>query len=158
MMFAIVGTFVSTFFFALSTYALFKMGWIKRTAFGKVPLDDCLMYGALLSATDTIATLSVFSDLRAPQEIYNLVFGESVLNDAISILVFSTVAETYGEDFNTAKAVNMVGVLPGKMKQNIYLSCYLSGSLETVLLFSKLNEIFSGYFDPENIFVDNENK
>ena len=27
-----------------------------------------------------------------------------------------------------------------------------------VLLFSKLNKIFFGYFDPVNIFLDNENK
>ena len=28
----------------------------------------------------------------------------------------------------------------------------------TVLRFSKLNKIFYGYFDPEKIFLDNENK
>ena len=28
----------------------------------------------------------------------------------------------------------------------------------TVLLFSKLNKTFFGYFDPENIFLDNKNK
>ena len=27
-----------------------------------------------------------------------------------------------------------------------------------VLPFSKLNEMFFGYFDPENIFLDNKNK
>ena len=27
-----------------------------------------------------------------------------------------------------------------------------------VLLFSKLNKIFFGYIEPENIFLDNENK
>ena len=27
----------------------------------------------------------------------------------------------------------------------------------TVLLFSNLNEIFFGYFDPENIYLDNKN-
>ena len=27
-----------------------------------------------------------------------------------------------------------------------------------MLLFSKINKIFFGYFDPENIFIDNENK
>ena len=32
------------------------------------------------------------------------------------------------------------------------------GYLHAVLLFSKLNNIFVGYFDPENIFLDNENK
>ena len=29
--------------------------------------------------------------------------------------------------------------------------------LKPVLPFSKLNKIFLGYFDPENIFLDNEN-
>ena len=29
---------------------------------------------------------------------------------------------------------------------------------QPVLLFSKLNKIFFGYFDPENIFLDNKNK
>ena len=28
----------------------------------------------------------------------------------------------------------------------------------SVLLFSKLNKIFFGYFDPQNILLDNENK
>ena len=30
--------------------------------------------------------------------------------------------------------------------------------VEPVLLFSKLNKMFFGYFDPEHIFLDNENK
>jgi hypothetical protein len=30
--------------------------------------------------------------------------------------------------------------------------------LQAVLLFSKLNNIFFGYFDPKKIFLDNENK
>ena len=30
--------------------------------------------------------------------------------------------------------------------------------LQPVLLFSKINKILFGYFDPENIFIDNENK
>ena len=32
------------------------------------------------------------------------------------------------------------------------------GVLAAVFLFSKLNEIFFGYLDPENINLDNENK
>ena len=31
------------------------------------------------------------------------------------------------------------------------------GKNQAVLLFSKLNKIFFRYFDPENIFLDNEN-
>ena len=29
---------------------------------------------------------------------------------------------------------------------------------QPALPFSKLNKMFLGYFDPENIFIDNENK
>ena len=39
--------------------------------------------GALISATDPVATLSVFSELSVPPLLYHLVFGESVLNDAV---------------------------------------------------------------------------
>ena len=31
-------------------------------------------------------------------------------------------------------------------------------SRQSVLPFSKLNKLFFGYFDPENVFLDNENK
>ena len=34
----------------------------------------------------------------------------------------------------------------------------MSGDQVAVLLFSKLIKIFFGYFDPENIFSDNENE
>ncbi len=39
--------------------------------------------GALISATDPVATLSVFAELAVPPLLYNIVFGESVLNDAV---------------------------------------------------------------------------
>ena len=51
-------------------------------------------------------------------------------------------------------------------KTPYYMSCTLSlhwamhvhVQSVSVLLFSKLNNIFFGYFDPGNIFLDNENK
>ena len=42
--------------------------------------------GALISATDPVATLSVFSELSVPPLLYHIVFGESVLNDAVRSL------------------------------------------------------------------------
>ena len=56
----------------------------------------CVMYaGALISATDPVATLSIFSDMDVPPVLYNLVFGESVLNDATAIVLFRTLEEFY---------------------------------------------------------------
>ena len=51
--------------------------------------------GSLISATDPVATLSVFSELQVPPLLYNLVFGESVLNDATAIVLFRTLTEFY---------------------------------------------------------------
>ena len=51
--------------------------------------------GALISATDPVATLAVFSELDVPPLLYNLVFGESVLNDAVAVVLFSTLSEFY---------------------------------------------------------------
>ena len=49
------------------------------------------------------------------------------------------------------------------MKINIFRGDLTDVSAETealqaVLPFSKLNKFFFGYFDPENIFLDNKNK
>ena len=48
-----------------------------------------------MSATDTVATLAVFSHLDVPPLLHNLVFGESVLNDAVAIVLFRTLVEFY---------------------------------------------------------------
>ena len=56
---------------------------------------DLFYAGALISATDPVATLSIFSDMDVPPVLYNLVFGESVLNDATAIVLFRTLEEFY---------------------------------------------------------------
>jgi NhaP-type Na+/H+ or K+/H+ antiporter len=49
---------------------------------------DCLLYGALISATDPVTVLAVFKALRVDTNLYANVFGESVLNDAVAIVLY----------------------------------------------------------------------
>ncbi|KAL5200874.1 hypothetical protein ABZP36_035228 [Zizania latifolia] len=51
----------------------------------KLPFVECLMFGALISATDPVTVLSIFQELGTDVNLYALVFGESVLNDAVCI-------------------------------------------------------------------------
>ena len=44
-------------------------------------------FGSLISATDPVSTLALFSAMNADQDLYAIVFGESVLNDAVSIIL-----------------------------------------------------------------------
>jgi sodium/hydrogen exchanger 8 len=50
------------------------------------------MFGALISATDPVTVLSIFQDVGTDVNLYALVFGESVLNDAMAISLYRTMS------------------------------------------------------------------
>lgn len=50
-------------------------------------LIEALSFGSLISATDPVSTLALFSSMNADADLYAIVFGESVLNDAVSIIL-----------------------------------------------------------------------
>eukprot|EP00891_Asterochloris_glomerata_P000623 jgi/Astpho2/623/Aster-04465 len=94
-LFAVAGTFISALAFGILTYLLVVLGAVKRAHLGPAPLIECLLYGSLISATDPVATLSIFQDMDVPPLLYNLVFGESVLNDAVAIVLFRSLEDFY---------------------------------------------------------------
>lgn len=49
--------------------------------------SDCLLFGAIISATDPVTTLAIFNEQNLDLDLYALIFGESVLNDAVSIIL-----------------------------------------------------------------------
>jgi NhaP-type Na+/H+ or K+/H+ antiporter len=59
-----------------------------------------LLFGSLISATDPVTVLAIFHDLHVDHDLYSLVFGESVLNDAVAIVLFRSVDEYSGEGDN----------------------------------------------------------
>lgn len=108
LLFAVVGTIISSFVFGFLTWFLVLAGAVDKRVLGSSPLLECLMYGTLVSAIDPVATLSVFSDLGAPPVLYNLVFGESVLNDAVSIVLFRAVESAYGSPITVWTVPNII--------------------------------------------------
>ena len=84
-MFAILGTAISAVATALILYAFVKMG----LSGGFEPtFAELLTFGALISSTDPVSTLSVFQVKRVDPRLFYLCFGESVLNDALAIVLF----------------------------------------------------------------------
>ena len=98
LMFAVLGTIISALVFGFGIFGLAAAGLVRRQNLGINPIFDCLLYGSLISATDPVATLTILQDLSAPPQLYNLVFGESVLNDAIAIVLFKTISKYYTSD------------------------------------------------------------
>ncbi|MGJ8662323.1 MAG: cation:proton antiporter [Marinicella sp.] len=54
------------------------------------PIYTALVAGALLAATDPMAVVSHLKRIKAPEEITTLIEGESLFNDAIAVVLFTT--------------------------------------------------------------------
>eukprot|EP01134_Creolimax_fragrantissima_P001798 CFRG1798T1 len=57
-------------------------------------IKESLLFGALISATDTVTVLTIFKEVEVEPALYALVFGESAINDAIAITLFNVI-ESY---------------------------------------------------------------
>ncbi|KAG5252364.1 sodium/hydrogen exchanger [Salix suchowensis] len=85
--FALLGTFISS----VVTGVLVYLGGLVYLTY-RLPFVECLMFGALISATDPVTVLSIFQELGIDTNLYALVFGESVLNDAMAISLYRTMS------------------------------------------------------------------
>jgi len=64
---------------------------VLLSAFFPLPLLYALLFGALISATDPAAVISIFKEIGVPKRLQILVEGESLLNDAAAIVMFQMV-------------------------------------------------------------------
>jgi solute carrier family 9 (sodium/hydrogen exchanger), member 6/7 len=90
--FAFAGTFISAIVLGLIL-------WV----YTRIPIDgfsmtfvDAISVGATLSATDPVTILAIFNTYKVDPKLYTVIFGESILNDAVAIVLFET-AQRYKE-------------------------------------------------------------
>ncbi|XP_061349504.1 sodium/hydrogen exchanger 1-like [Gastrolobium bilobum] len=110
LLFGVPGTFIS--FLLISACAFLLIRWIGITNLG---IKDYLAIGAILSATDSVCTLQVLSQDETPL-LYSIVFGEGVVNDATSIVLFNSVQSLDFSSINAITALKLLGTF-------LYLFC-----------------------------------
>ncbi|WP_040769944.1 cation:proton antiporter [Novipirellula maiorica] len=74
-----------------------------------IPLAAALLLGSILSATDPVAVIALFKQLGAPKRLTVLVEGESLFNDATSIVVAGILLSVATEGFSGEAALQGVG-------------------------------------------------
>ncbi|GMH34543.1 hypothetical protein BSKO_02377 [Bryopsis sp. KO-2023] len=102
--YAFIGTAMSTILIGFTMWAAGAMGLCFAFTF-----LESLIFGAVISATDPVSVLSVFQRLQAHPDLYTLVFGESIFNDAVAIVLFRSLLTFLKKDV-TFKLV-MFGML-----------------------------------------------
>ncbi|KAI9102018.1 Sodium/hydrogen exchanger family-domain-containing protein [Phlyctochytrium arcticum] len=86
--FALVGTVMSTVIIGVSIYlwtALLNVMFNTGFVLSKI---DSIVFGAILSSTDPVTILAIFHQLRVDPKLYAIIFGESILNDSVAIVLF----------------------------------------------------------------------
>lgn len=103
--FAFIGTFISAV-----TLGLFL--WLCT----RLPLDgfqisfvEAISVGATLSATDPVTILAIFNTYKVDPKLYTIIFGESILNDAVAIVIFDT-AQRYRPDAPRGKSLTIASL------------------------------------------------
>lgn len=91
--FAFAGTFISAIVLGLILYL-----WTRIPLDGlNISLVEAISVGATLSATDPVTILAIFNLYKVEPKLYTVIFGESILNDAVAIVLFET-AQKYADN------------------------------------------------------------
>nr|UTD53586.1 Na+/H+ exchanger 1 [Casuarina glauca] len=102
-LFGAFGTVISFCLISVGAYLLFKQIGITS-----LDLQDYLAIGSILSATDSVCTLQVLSQDETPF-LYSIVFGEGVVNDATSVVLFNAIQSLNVNDIDALTALNLLG-------------------------------------------------
>ena len=108
MVYAVVGTLMNTLFIA------FLLNFLKRYFVIQLyTTSQIFAFAALISAVDPVSVMAVMIDLKVNRNLYNMSFGESVLNDGVSIVLyslFSNLDQLQQHHYNTLQIVG-IGIL-----------------------------------------------
>ncbi|KAG6550215.1 hypothetical protein Mapa_008175 [Marchantia paleacea] len=103
MLFGVVGVFISFVIISAGCRYVFP-----KLGLGGLQISDYLAIGTIFSATDSVCVLQVLNQDSTPL-LYSLVFGEGVVNDATSVVLFRAVQKFNFDDFTGLEALLILG-------------------------------------------------
>ncbi|KAK1318138.1 Sodium/hydrogen exchanger 2 [Acorus calamus] len=132
-LFGAVGTMISFLIISFGSIELFK-----KLDIGPLELGDYLAIGAIFSATDSVCTLQVLNQDETPL-LYSLVFGEGVVNDATSVVLFNAIQNFDLVHIDTGIAFQVVGNFI-----YLFISSTLLGALTGLLSAYIIKKLYFG--------------
>uniref|UniRef100_A0A2C9JW40 Sodium/hydrogen exchanger n=1 Tax=Biomphalaria glabrata TaxID=6526 RepID=A0A2C9JW40_BIOGL len=81
---AVVNTLWNTLGIGLGLWGMSYLGWIQKN----VSILHSFVFAALISAVDPVAVLAIFEEIQVNEILYIIVFGESLLNDGVTVVIY----------------------------------------------------------------------
>ncbi|EPQ25966.1 uncharacterized protein PFL1_06421 [Pseudozyma flocculosa PF-1] len=106
LIFAFAGTFISAVVVGVIVY-IWSLLHLESIS---LSLLECLIFGSTLSATDPVTILAIFNTYKVDPKLYSIIFGESLLNDAVSIVMFDTLNTFRGKEIFISSIFHGVGL------------------------------------------------
>jgi len=94
MAFGVGGTVISNIIVASLLYGIQATGVFDKGV--HYEYAELLTFGGLISATDPVSTIAVFTELKVHPTIFYIVMGESLINDAVGLVLFNTFSKFVG--------------------------------------------------------------
>ncbi|KFP00795.1 Sodium/hydrogen exchanger 6, partial [Calypte anna] len=149
--YAFLGTAISCLVIGSVVYGCVALMKVTGQLGGDFYFTDCLLFGAIVSATDPVTVLAIFHELQVDVELYALLFGESVLNDAVAIVLSSSIVayQPAGDNSHTFDVTAMfksIGIFLGIFSGSFAMGAatgVVTALISFLLLFSFL---FFGFF------------
>lgn len=101
--YAVIGTMFNAFAIGLTLYGAYLVGAFPGIDDGlekNLGVLECLLFGSIMSAVDPVTVISVFEQLHVNTVLYISVFGESIINDGVSVVLYQVMEAflTVGDD------------------------------------------------------------
>ncbi|KAM9326517.1 sodium/hydrogen exchanger 6 [Gastrophryne carolinensis] len=143
--FAFLGTLISCLVIGSLMYGCVKLMKFTETLSGDFYFTDCLFFGAIISATDPVTVLAIFHELQVDVNLYAILFGESVLNDAVAIVLSSSIvayqpAGDNSHTFDTTALFKSVGIFLAIFSGSFAMGAAIGLATALVTKFTKLRE------------------
>ncbi|CAH8596348.1 unnamed protein product [Schistosoma curassoni] len=106
MLFAVLGTIFNFLIIGFIMYGLYiggALGYPEIT----LDLSSFLLFSSLIVAIDPVAVLAIFQDIGLELNLYYIVFGESLLNDAITVVLYEIMIAFTGKEIVTGKEIGI---------------------------------------------------
>ena len=108
LLYAVVGTIMNCFTIGIVIFGFSKLGLFAPEVYQDLTMTRSLLFSALISAVDPVAVLAIFAEIGVNPVLYFLVFGESLLNDAVTVVLYRTMAA-----FTEMEAITALEIFKG---------------------------------------------